>query len=461
MNLLTEDYQQFLESKRRTHEDSGFEAREELIPKECFEFQSDIIRWCCKKGKSAVFAGTGLGKTLISLSWALQVTNHTGGDVLILAPLAVAQQTVREGQKFGIEVNYCRSQSGVKPGINITNYEMLEKFDPKHFVGICLDESSILKSFSGKMRTAIIDSFCMTPYRLACTATPAPNDHMELGNHCEFLGVMNQSEMLATYFVHDGGDTSKWRVKGHAVEAFWQWVAGWAVMLQNPRDLGYDGEMFDLPPLNIVQHTVTPKSSRFQGRGVAKTLNDRRDARRESMEERIQKCADLVNENPNEHWVIWCGLNKESEELTRRIPGATEVTGSDKPEIKERRILGFSDGSIKILVSKSEICGFGINMQICHNMAFVGISDSFEQYYQAVRRCWRFGQTEQVNVHVITSEAEGAVVKNIKEKEKAFDAMLSGMIAATSDLCSENIRSTIRQSDEYNPQEKMVVPGWI
>jgi hypothetical protein len=272
---------------------------------------------------------------------------------------------------------------------------------------------------------------------------------------------MNQSEMLATYFVHDGGDTAKWRVKGHAVEAFWQWVAGWAVMLQNPRDLGYDGDMFDLPPLNIVQHTVTPKSSRFQGRGVAKTLNDRRDARRESMEERIQKCADLVNESPDEHWVIWCGLNKESEELTRRIEGATEVTGSDKPEIKERRILGFSDGSVRILVSKSEICGFGINMQVCHNMAFVGISDSFEQYFQAVRRCWRFGQTEQVNVHVITSEAEGAVVKNIKEKEKAFDAMLTGMIAATSDLCSENIRSTIRQSDEYNPQEKMVVPGWL
>ncbi len=778
---MTEDYQQFLESKRKTHEDSGFEAREELIPKECFEFQSDIIKWCCKKGKSAVFAGTGLGKTLISLSWSLQVTDHTGGDVLILAPLAVAQQTVREGQKFGIEVNYCRSQSGVKPGINITNYEMLEHFDNKHFVGVVLDEcfaydtpvdvfldgqvlsrhisninvgdeivnasgidnvseihkrrvdeciavsigenrrrvicsknhpwfttrgwvcaqflkpsdvlvetaetmrmvreyflpsdvprsgeeilqsilfsevedespytqgkspykgnsredreieermvqtwisdgvertgsyqesqsdeqsrikrenvphaesngtqtfrtwrkrdassdstvnidgltakwmdsricyftgetetgisdllqsglgesgyedcnrsgwvhshgeeeetgreegrcirgsrvdsievlkqghpeferlresdgnvylydikatrhpsfsvdgylvhnSSILKAFSGKTRTILIDSFCMTPYRLACTATPAPNDHMELGNHCQFLGVMNQSEMLATYFVHDGGDTAKWRVKGHAVEAFWQWVAGWAVMLQNPRDLGYDGDMFDLPPLNIVQHTVTPKSSRFQGRGVAKTLNDRRDARRESMEERIQKCADLVNESPDDHWVIWCGLNKESEELTRRIEGATEVTGSDKPEIKERRILGFSDGSIRILVSKSEICGFGINMQVCHNMAFVGISDSFEQYYQAVRRCWRFGQTEQVNVHVITSEAEGAVVKNIKEKEKAFDAMLSGMIAATQKITKENIKMTVRQSDEYDPKIPMKLPGFL
>jgi len=375
---MTEDYQQFLESKRKSNPDTGFEPDVSKFPKEMFDFQHGICVWACKKGRAAIFAGTGTGKSLMSLSWADQVCNHTGGDVIMLAPLAVAQQTVREGEKFGINVNYCRSQHEVKPGVNITNYEMLEHFDTHQFAGVVLDEAGILKNFSGKIRNRIIDSFCRTQYKLTCTATPSPNDHMELGNQCEFLGIMNYSEMLATYFVHDGGDTAKWRVKGHAVEAFWQWVASWAVMMQNPRDLGYNGDMFDLPPLNIVQHTVTPKSSRFQGRGVAKTLNDRRDARRESMEERIQKCADIVNAS-DETWVVWCGLNKESEELTRRINGAVEVTGSDKPEDKESRILGFSNGDIRILVSKSEICGFGINMQVCHNMAFVGISDCYDE----------------------------------------------------------------------------------
>jgi hypothetical protein len=352
---------------------------------------------------------------------------------------------VREGQKFGINVNYCRGQSGIKPGINITNYEMLEHFDTHHFKGVVLDESSCIKCFSGKVRNQIIDSFCRTQYKLSCTATPAPNDHMELGNQCEFLGIMNYSEMLATYFVHDGGDTSKWRVKGHAVEAFWQWVASWAVMMQNPRDLGYDGSLFDLPPLNMVQHTVTPKSSRFQGRGVAKTLNDRRAARRESLNERV----------------VWCDLNVESEQLSKMIPGSVEVRGSDKPEYKEKTSMDFCEGKIKVLVSKPSIFGMGLNYQHCHNMIFCGLSDSWEMLYQSIRRCWRFGQEHQVNVHIITSEAEGAVVQNIKEKEKRFNEMLQGMISASQAITKENIRGSFRMSDEYNPQEKMVVPEWV
>jgi hypothetical protein len=464
---LTEDYQQFLESKRRTHEDSGFDCDVSTFPKEMFPFQIDACKWALKKGKSALFLHTGLGKTICQLTWANEVFRHTGRDVLILAPLAVASQTVREGQKFGIEVNYCRAQSGVKPGVNITNYEMLDKFDPKHFIGICLDEGSILKSLGGAIKTQIIESFWNTPYRLSCTATPSPNDYMELGNQAEFLGVMKSTEMLSTFFVHDGGDTAKWRVKGHANKGkeggagpFWIWVASWAIMMKNPRDLGYDGDAFDLPPLNTVQHTVSINHSRFQGRGVAKTLTDRGAARRESLTERCEKAAELAN-NSDETWLVWCDLNDESSLLTKLIPGAVEVRGSDKPEYKERMSNDFCDGKIRVLVSKPSIFGAGLNYQHCHNMIFVGLSDSFEALFQAVRRCWRFGQTEQVNVHVITSEAEGAVVKNIKEKEKAFDEMLSGMIAATSDLCSENIRSTIRQSDEYNPQEKMVVPGWL
>lgn len=457
---MTTDYQQFLESKRMTNPDTGFEPDMSLFPEEMFDFQRDCCAFSLKKGRSALFLGTGLGKSLISLAWADQVCKHTGGDVLILAPLAVAPQTVREGQKFGIDVNYCIGQSGIKPGINITNYEMLEHFDTHHFAGVVLDEAGILKNFSGKVRNQIIDSFCRTQYKLSCTATPSPNDHMELGNQCEFLGIMNYSEMLATYFVHDGGDTSKWRVKGHAVEAFWQWVSSWAVMMQNPRDLGYDGSLFDLPPLNMVQHTVTPKSSRFQGRGVAKTLNDRRDARRESLNERVAKAAEIVNDS-DETWLVWCDLNVESEQLSKMIPGSVEVRGSDKPEYKEKTSMDFCEGKIKILVSKPSIFGMGLNYQHCHNMIFCGLSDSFEALYQSIRRCWRFGQNHQVNVHVITSEAEGAVVQNIKEKEKRFNEMLSGMISASQEITKENIRGSYRMSDEYDPQEKMVVPSWI
>ena len=455
-----DDYQTFLESKRKSIPDTGFEPDMSKFPKEMFDYQRDVTSWGLKKGRCAIFLGTGAGKSLCQLTWADQVCNHTGGDVLVLAPLAVAPQTVREGLKFGVDVNYCRSQSGVKPGINITNYEMLEHFDTHHFDGVVLDEAGILKNFSGKTRNQIIDSFCRTRYKLSCTATPSPNDHMELGNQCEFLGVMNYSEMLATYFVHDGGETAKWRVKGHAVESFWQWVASWAVMMQNPRDLGYNGDMFDLPPLNMVQHTVIPKTSRFQGRGVAKTLNDRRDARRESLDERVAKAAEIVN-GSDETFVCWTGLNAESVALTKLIPGAVEVTGSDKPEYKEKMSMEFIDGNIRVLVTKGEIFGMGLNWQHCHNMIFCGLSDSFELLYQSIRRCWRFGQEYPVNVHVITSEAEGAVVKNIKEKETRFNEMLKGMISASQEITKENIRGSFRQSDDYNPQEKMVVPSWI
>jgi len=462
-----DDYQTFLESKRVTNPDTGFDSDVSTFPKEMFPFQVDSTKWALKKGKSALFIHTGLGKTICQLTWSDQVSKHTGKDVLILAPLAVASQTVKEGEKFGIDVNYCRSQEGVKPGVNITNYEMLDKFDASHFVGICLDESSILKSLNGAFKERIIESFWNTPYRLSCSATPSPNDYMELGNQAEFLGVMKSTEMLSTYFVHDGGDTAKWRLKGHANKGkdgapgpFWKWVSEWAVMMKNPRDLGYDGDAFDLPPLNTIQHTVSINHSRFQGRGVAKTLSDRGAARKESIVERCQKCADIVNAS-DETWLVWCDLNAESEMLKKMIDGAVEVRGSDKPEYKEQMSNDFCDGKTRVLVSKPSIFGAGLNYQHCHNMAFVGLTDSFESLFQAVRRCWRFGQTEQVNVHIIASEAEGAVVRNIKEKEKAFDEMLSGMIAATSDLCSENIRSTFRQSDEYNPQEKMMVPSWI
>jgi DNA modification methylase len=446
-------YEEFLKSKQFAAKPSGFHATD-INPK-LFPFQHDIVSWACQKGKAAIFAGTGLGKTPIQLEWANQVCKHSGGNVLILAPLAVAQQTVEEGAKFGIEVHLCRKQADVLEGINITNYEMLDHFDPLQFVGIVLDESSIIKSFEGTVRTQIIDSFRDTPYKLACTATPAPNDHMELGNHAEFMGVMSRTEMLSCYFVHDGGQTSQWRLKGHAKTAFWRWVATWAVMLQMPSDLGYEDNGFKLPHLTIDQ-VVVDKTGYIVREAL--TLQDRRGARKNSLVPRVAEAARIATSSPGP-WLVWCDLNVEADALRKAIPGSIEIRGSDDPEKKAQAARDFANGKINILISKSSIFGFGLNFQICHKMIFTGISDSFEQYYQAVRRCWRFGQEEPVEVHVITSEAEGAVVKNIERKEKEFEKMLTGMIAETQELTKENLKSTFRETDEYK-QGVQSGDGW-
>lgn len=450
------DYAAFLERKKPTFKSEGIAIRDIDLNQFLFKFQKDIARWALAKGKAAIFAGTGLGKTVMQLEWGNQVHLATGLDVLILAPLAISSQTVKEGAKFAIKVNLCREQSDVKPGINITNYELLHKFDLSKFGGVVLDESSILKSFTGKVRTSIIEGLKNTQFKLACTATPAPNDHMELCNHAEFLGVMTRSEMLAMFFVHDGGETSKWRIKGHAVETFWAWVANWAVMMQKPSNLGYEDQGFDLPPLNIHQVTVDVENSNFDDEAL--TLSDRQQARRESIDERVKVCADLVNQS-DDPWIIWCNMNEESEKLTKAISGSIEIRGSHKPEYKEQTMIGFSNGSIQKLVTKPSIAGFGMNWQHCSKMAFVGLSDSFEQLYQAIRRCWRFGQTKQVDVYIITAKAEGAVVRNIQRKEDDFNAMLDGMIAATQEITKKNIKSTIRDTATY---ETSIVngPGW-
>jgi DNA modification methylase/superfamily II DNA or RNA helicase len=441
---MSQNYHEFLKSKRLVVKPSGFEP--DGISENLFPFQKDIVRWACKKGKAAIFAGTGLGKTGMQLEWAHQVHQHTGADVLVLAPLAVAEQTAREGEKFEVVVHLCKTQADVKPGVNITNYEKLSHFDAGHFAGIVLDESSILKSFEGKVRTEIIEAFRDTPFKLACTATPAPNDHMELANHAEFLHVMSRPEMLATFFVHDGGSTSQWRLKGHAVKAFWEWVASWAVMMSMPSDLGYEDNGFKLPPMEIEQIVVDRTGYAVK---EAQTLQDRRRARTDSLDLRVQKAVDLVMSKPDESWLVWCDLNKESEALKKAIPGSVEVKGADDPDYKTSSLTGFANGDIKILISKPSIAGFGMNFQVCHNQVFTGLSDSFEQYYQAVRRSWRFGQKKQVTVYVITSEKEGAVVKNIKRKERDFETMLHGMISATQEITKKNIKETSREIEKY------------
>jgi len=422
-----------------------------------FPFQSDIVKWALKRGRAAIFADCGMGKTLMQLEWA----RHVPGNVLILAPLAVAKQTVHEGEKFGISVRYCRDQSDVQPGITIANYEMLSHFDPDYFTGIVLDESSILKAYDGKTRTAIIQSFQKTPFRLACTATPAPNDYMELGNHSEFLSIMSRVEMLSMFFVHDGGETQLWRLKGHAEQDFWRWLASWSVMIRKPSDLGYSDDGFSLPPLNLHEHILEvdrPTEGHLFAL-EALSLQDRIAARRESVTERVEECALLVNKS-KEPWVIWCNLNAESQAITKAITGAVEITGSDPVEKKERALEGFASGAIRVIVTKPSIAGFGLNWQHCARVAFVGLSDSWEQYYQAVRRCWRFGQSRPVDVHLIVASTEGAVLKNIKTKEADAGAMAANIVEHMRDQMQKNIHEGSSRTMNKYERETAAGDNW-
>lgn len=459
-------YEEFLKSKQIAVPQSGFEKPRENMNDMLFEWQKDIVYWALKKGRAALFEDCGLGKTIQQLEWAQSVSDYTEKPVLIVAPLAVAEQTKREGEKFGYSVTVCRKQADVEPGINITNYEMLDHFDADTFGGVVLDESSILKNFTSKTRTQIIEKFRLTEYKLSCTATPSPNDYMELGNQAEFLGVMTRTEMLATFFLHDSGNTSKWRLKGHAEDKFWSWLATWAVVLTNPSDLGYSGDGYDLPDMETFEHLVRPEIETMDGNitiipKIAKTLSERREARRNSLKERCQKAAELVARDPGEQWLVWCDLNDESKMLADLITEAVEVRGSDKPEKKTSALKGFTDGTVKYLVTKPSIAGFGLNWQGCHNMIFVGLSDSYEMMYQAIRRCYRFGQEETVNVHIVTSEAEGAVKENIERKESQCAKMTAEMVKHTKEILEAEVRGTVRISIPYNPQIEMKLPTWL
>lgn len=440
------NYAKFIADKAIAAKPAGLDIVPELNPM-LFPFQRDIVRWALRRGRAAIWADCGMGKTPMQLEFA----HHVPGDVLILAPLAVSQQTIREAGKFGIVASYARKPDDIAQRITVTNYEMLEHFDVSRFAGVVLDESSILKAYNGKTRTQIIESFAKTPFKLAATATPAPNDYMEIGNHAEFLNVMSRTEMLATFFTHDGGDTSQWRLKGHAEDEFWKWLASWAVMLRKPSDLGYDDSGFSLPELSIRQCVVESGAAATADmlfEMPAATLQERIKARRFSTDARVDRCAEIVNSSVDQ-WLVWCDLNSESEALAKKIDGAVEVTGSDSIEEKEQAMADFASGKARVLVSKPSICGFGMNWQHCANMAFVGLSDSYEQFYQAVRRCWRFGQKNTVNVHVITAATEGAVVANIQRKEADAKRMADNMVQHMHSINESNIRGTQRMRDEY------------
>lgn len=425
-------YEEFILSKKIKDIPTGIPHGIELkLNPMLFDFQHDCVVWAIRRGRACIWGDCGTGKTPMQLEWGKHVCDYTKGNTLIVTTLAVTEQTaLDEAPKFGIQAKICESQKDVVPGINVTNYEKLDKFDLSQFSGLVLDESSILKNFSGVIRNKIIQNATTIPFRLACTATPAPNDFMELGNHAEFVGAMKYHEMLSMFFVHDGGDTAKWRLKGHAKKDFFEWVASWAVMFRKPSDLGYSDEHFKLPELRI--HTVSIHTEAVGDNLFpvsANTLHERQEARRNTITERAEKTVEIINKNGSEDsWCVWCNLNQEANEVTRLLDGSVNVQGSDSNEQKTKAMLDFAHGILKRIVTKPKIAGMGVNWQVCHKVVFLGLSDSFEQYYQAIRRFWRHGQEYPVDVWIVTADIEGNVVENILRKEKEADELYSEMI---------------------------------
>lgn len=453
------DYSDFLDRKSFSAIDAGFNYSG-WMPDAMFEFQRDLVKWALRRGKSALFCNTGLGKTIMQLTWAYAVQDECNKPVLLLAPLAVSSQTVREGKKFGIACEYMREPKFYNALIHVTNYEMLKNFNPDDYAGIVIDESSILKGMDGKMRKSITDFASTIPYRLSCTATPSPNDFMELGTQSEFLGVMSQVEMLAMFFIHDGSDTSKWRLKGHGRSKFWEWLSTWACVLRNPADLGYSSDGYDLPPIEYHEHIVETEPDAGLFVDVAMGLQERNKARKDSVDDRVKIAADIAN-SIDDSCLIWCNLNEEGEKLEALIDGSVNVYGSMKAELKESSLIGFSDGEIKKLISKPSIAGFGMNWQHCNQMIFVGLSDSWEKYYQAIRRCYRFGQKRTVHVHIVSADTEGGVVANIKRKDAQNNEMAGEMVNHMRGFMDKEIRGAIIEKADYAPSEVIKLPSFL
>jgi len=421
-----------------------------------FPFQKEVVKYLLNIGRGAAFLDTGLGKTIVQCEWA----RHVPGEVLIVAPLAVAQQTIREAKKLlDLDVTYSKDGS-VSSRITITNYERLDLFNCSRFAGVVLDESSILKGFMSKTKIFLCEAFKNTPYKLACTATPAPNDHMELGNHSEFLGIMPGTEMLARWFINDPSQVGKYVLKGHAVRPFWEWVASWAACVSKPSDLGYKNEGYDLPPLNVKTHSVTIETKTAFDEGLLFELPEMNATslhkkKRESVTDRVGIVAEMVNES-NKPWIVWCESNQESDLLKKAIPDAVEVKGSDSPDSKEAALVGFTDGKHRVIVSKSSICGFGMNWQHCRNQVFASISYSYEKFYQAVRRSYRFGQTEEVNIHVVIADAEIPVWRTVERKAFDHEGMKEHMKYA---VFSKGTESQLKV--DYNPNYVATLPIWL
>lgn len=435
------NYNEFLESKKKTIIQSGFEVNQDQLNYNLFPFQKFIVKRALKAGKYAIFADCGLGKTLMQLTWAEQVVKKTNKPVLILAPLAVVGQTKQEGLKFGINMT----------DIYVYNYEQINNLDCSIYSGIVLDESSILKNYEGETKKLIIDNFKFTPYKLACTATPSPNDPMELGNHSEFLDIMSRNEMLAMYFVHDGGETAKWRLKGHAVKLFYQFIGTWAIMLNKPQDIGFEMAGYSLPELKLIEKQIIT-SSRDNGQlfndAIISATNFNQELRLTKLE-RLEEVVNIINNNPTENYIIWIKQNEEGEALKKLLPEAVEVKGSDSNEWKESKLLGFANNEFRILITKTKIASFGMNYQNCRNQIFASLDFSFEGLYQAIRRSYRFGQKEIVNIYLITTDTMANVKQAIDNKQKQFEIMQDEMSKAI----NANLNNNIMNSTSYNVNE--------
>lgn len=460
-------YREFLAAKRRKPPESGLKVGAEDVSGDLFDFQRHITAWAVRRGRAAIWADTGLGKTRMQTEWLRQVTARAGVRGLILAPLAVAQQTIREAAAIGIAVEYVRDAAEAEQSesaIVITNYDRLHLIDPAVFGAVVLDESSILKAFSGTMKRALVEAFRETPYRLACTATPAPNDLEELCNHADFLGVMSPAEMRSTFFIADSrGEFMRYRLKGHARGAFYDWLASWAVACRTPSDLGFGDDRYRLPGLEITDHFVqtgwAAEGELFTPR--LEGVTQRAQVRRETLDARVRETAEIIAAEPDEQWIAWCGLNDEADAITAAVPGAVNVQGSDPADVKAGRLLDFAEGRIKVLVTKPSLAGFGLNFQRCARMVFCGLGDSYEQYYQAIRRCYRFGQSRPVRVHLVLADAEQVIAANVRSKERTAAETTAGLVAA---IAAENRRGLFAgtsKSDDYEPRREIRVPGWL
>lgn len=455
--MTNEEYLQYLKSKSPTINKTGFVIDESRLNPALFPFQKFSVKKALENGKFAIFANCGLGKTAMQLEWAQQVINRHNESVLIVAPLAVVGQTIKEGVKFGYEVNEYNGTPS-KTGIYIINYDGLEKVDVNDFIGVVLDESSILKNFAGATKSLIIDMFTYTPYKLACTATPSPNDVMELCNHSEFLNVMSRNEMLAMYFIHDGGETTKWRLKGHCEDMFWDFVSQWALMFCTPADIGFDDSDYILPSLNYNYITVkSPKTDNgklFNDDAVSATTFNAELKR--TRELRLDKVAEIAN-NTTDNVIIWINQDADGDYLRKLIPDAIEVRGTEPPDKKRDKLLGFADNQFRVLITKLKIAQFGLNYQNCHNQIFASLDFSFESTYQGIRRSWRFGQEHEVNIYIVSPDTMANVKEVINTKQSQFLAMQKKMAQAT----SKNLKSTIQAVKSIYRHKTIKLPTFI
>jgi len=456
-------YEEYLKQKKITTESTGFECQNRN-PK-LFDWQNDVALWAIRKGRAGIFSDCGLGKTAIQLWWAQQITEHEHRPVLILAPLAVAQQTKREGDKFGVPVTVCRTQADVRDGVNITNYEMMNHFDADAFCGVVLDESGILKAYMGKTKRALIRMWENTQYKLVCTATPSPNDQMEILNQAEYLGVMKSNEALAIWFIADQSAMGTYRLKRHGIESFWDWCATWCVCFQKPSDLSsrYSDDGYDLPPLN--EHDVVLPIDELDEtftdglvRNIQTSATGFHKEKRVTLKQRCAKCKEIAD-GIDGQVLIWCFTNDEADELKRIMPDATEIRGSDSVEVKEKAVEDFASGKIRVLISKSSIFGFGINWQNCCNAIFCGMDYSYEGYYQAVRRLYRFGQQNPVNCYLVIGSTEQNILNTIREKQRLQDVMHQGIVSA---MIRRNEVGERKYFKKYKQENRTVdVPEWL